>query len=526
MKNPIQKILAKFNSAKAERTNFETIFQDIADLVVINRGNFNHKTSKGQNQVNNVFNNTAIEALNRLVGIITNGLTNMGSRWLNVLPEGVNKDNNELSRWSERVTNHLLRIFNGSTGAFYLANNTMLKSWASFGTGCLLIEEDEDGMVQFSTIHLSELYIINGRYNNIETVFRKFKITIEELIEIWGIENVDSKHLKIYDNDPAAEVEILHFVRPKAYNETNPKLLKFKYSSTYVDLECNKILSEKGFNYMPYVISRYDVFTGEAYGRSPVWDCLNEIKMLNVMFKDIIRAGQLSAIPPILTTGDHILSNLDLQPGMIIDGALEFGGQPNIATLDIKANLPFAMELVQFSIQRIRESFCVDQMYFKEGTPVTATEAVQRDEARVQAIAPIVTRLMSEYLNRVIRIVFDIEYAAGRIDAAPNGVDVKKLKIEYLSPLASINKMQDLQAVQRTLAVLSPAAQVDPSVFDSIKFNEMGTYIALASGMPASLVRTQKEIEEIMARRQQQQVMEQQQAQLAAFSGQLSKPIQ
>lgn len=521
----LETIIKRFESLRTKRSYYDTTFQDIADLVLINRGNFSSKTLANKPEINKVFNNTAIEAMNRFIGVVINGLTNIGSRWVNIkLKKHVN-NSVTVNRWTDLVTDHLLSIFNSSSSGFYTHHHTALKSWSSFGTGCLYAEETDDGAVKFCTVHLSELYIAENTYGEVDTVFRNFTQTASQVVERWP-ETVSWEIAKKAQEDPDATVELLHYVRPKDKNTKSAKLAKFEYISTYIDLNTKKVLSEKGYYKMPYIITRYDVFTGEAYGRSPVWDCLNEIKMLNVMLKDIIKAGQLSAIPPILTTGDNLLPDISLSPGVILDGALSYDGSPNIATLDIKANLPFAMELIQFSITRIRESFSVDQMYFKEGTPVTATEAVQRDTARLQVISPMVVRLMSEYLNPLIELVFDIEYRAGRIPPAPEEVKDIKLDIEYVSPLANLQRMQDIQALQRTWAVIAPVAQVDPTIFDAIKFADAGTYVAQASGVPASLIRTQKELAEIMQARQAQQQQQQMQQQLAAFAPQLGKPIQ
>lgn len=278
---------------------------------------------------------------------------------------------------------------------------------------------------------------------------------------------------------------------------------------------------------MPYIIPRFDIFTGDVYGRSPLWDCLNEVKMLNVMLKDIIKAGQLSAIPPLMTTGDTMLSDIQIAPGMILDGTLSFEGA-TIQPLEIKANLPFAMDLVNFAVERIRQSFFVDQLYFKEGTPITATEAIQRNEARFQALSPMVNRLQTDYLNNLIEVVFDIEFRAGRIEKIP-AMDPKNkidLEVEYLSPLANLQKMQDVQALQRAWAAIAPVSQIDPTIFDAFKFADIGSYVGMAAGVPGSLLRTQAEKDEVMAERQNQQQQQNTQQLLASYSNQLNKPLQ
>lgn len=520
----ITALLQRFEKVKTKRLEIESVLQSISDYVLVHKGDFN-KTDSARVQTVNTYSNAAIEANSRLASTIYGGLTNIGSKWFALQLENAASPSIEVQRWLDQVNNIMLHYFNSSESGFASQNHEFLLSVTSLGTACMWVDSsEEDGSIHFSTIHLSEIFILEDNHGQIDTVFRKFKFTARQMAQMWGEEALSEKVTTVLKAAPDTEFELLHVVKPKGKGASS-KLKAFKYESIYIDIANKHQLSVKGFYEMPYIVARFSKRTQETYGRSPAWDCLPTIKLVNQMEKEVLRAKQLRNMPPLLVADDGVMSPLKVAPNAIIMGGLSYDGSQRIAPLNIGGDPQGVDNDIARYTQAIRESFFVDQLYFKDGTPVTATEAVQRQEARLQMLTPAISRLTTEYLNKLIEVVFDTLYRRGDLPPIPQELDPNKINIEYLSPLAKLQKFQDIQALQRAVSVLAPLAQVDPTMFDVLNLSGSMRYAALAAGVPANLLRSEEEVAQMKAAKEQQAAI-QQNLQLSAYANQLNKPVQ
>lgn len=522
-------LLARFNKIKGDRASIETTLQQIADYVLVHKGDFTNGTtppSTPQIKTTKVYDNTAIEANNRLASTIHGGLTNSGSKWFALKFKGTIPQSIESQRWLDDANQKMLDIFNSSFSGFSSQNHEFLLSVCSLGTACMFIEDAMEEGIRFSTVHMSEVFVLEDSYGQIDTVFRKFTYTYRQAAQHWGLEVLPMAAQKRFQKNPDGVMNILHCVRPAGMDAESPNQY-FKFDSIYVDMDSSEVLSYKGFFEIPYVVARFSKRTGEIYGRSPAWDSLPAIKMINQMSKEYLRSVQLRNAPPLLVADDGVLgATLAVSPNQIIMGGISYDGSgARVEPLNVGNQPDGMMQAILRTEQTIRETFFVDQLYFKEGTPVTATEAVQRQEARLQMLSPAVSRLEKEYLNQLIETVFNILLRRGDITAPDESINVNEIEIEYLSPLAKLQKMQDVQALQRAFGALAPMAQLDPQMFDVIDLSEATKYACLAAGVPASLLRSEQELEQINKQKQAQQ-MAAQNMQLAAYANNINQPLQ
>lgn len=525
-KDPIvAKLVGRFGKLKGDRATIDYTLQQIADYVLVHKGDFTTGVPPTTPMVRtvNVFDNTAIEANNRLASTIHGGLTNAGSKWFALKFKGTAQTTIEMQRWLDDANEKMLDIFNSAFSGFSSQNHEFLLSVSSLGTACMYVEDALAEGIRFSTVHLSEVFILEDNYGQIDTVFRKFQYTIRQAAQMWGEDIVSEQYGKMLDQNPDYKIDILHVVQPRSIGNDTPNTT-FPFDSIYIDMNSATLLSWKGFNEMPYVVARFSKRTGEIYGRSPAWDCLPSIKMINQMAKEYLRAVQLKNTPPLLVADDSVMNNFNVAPNAIIMGGI-LDGQARVEPLNVGSQPEGMLQAISRVEQSIRETFFVDQLYFKDGTPLTATEAVQRQEARLQMLSPAISRLEREYLNRLIETVFAILRRKGDIKPMPNAPKGAQLEVEYLSPLAKLNKMQDVQALQRAFSALAPMAQLDPNMFDVLNLSDSVKYAALAAGVPAALLRTDEELKQIQQQKQQQ-ASAQQNMQLAAYANGINKQLQ
>jgi hypothetical protein len=69
------------------------------------------------------------------------------------------------------------------------------------------------------------------------------------------------------------------------------------FSSHYISIQGQVIMSEGGYNTFPLAATRYDQAPGEIYGRSPAMMALPALKTLNAQKKTLLKSAHRAADP-------------------------------------------------------------------------------------------------------------------------------------------------------------------------------------------------------------------------------------
>ena len=175
--------------------------------------------------------------------------------------------------------------------------------------------------------------------------------------------------------------------------------------------------------------------------------------------------------------------------------------------------------------------FHVDQLVIAENRNMTATEVLQRQEEKMRILGPVLGRLQSELLSPLIIRIFNIMLRKGLFQPAPDILKDQELNIEYVSPMALAQRSQELQSIMRGLELFGSMAQTMP-VMDYIDENGFIKQIINILGLPAAMIKSDAEVQQIRQERaaEQQQQMEMQQqlaeSQMAKNAAPLAKVVQ
>jgi hypothetical protein len=178
--------------------------------------------------------------------------------------------------------------------------------------------------------------------------------------------------------------------------------------------------------------------------------------------------------------------------------------------LNINANNPLGLNLEEQRRQAIRAAYYVDQLVLGTGPQMTATEVVQRTEEKMRLLGPVLGRLQAELLQPMIDRAFNIMVRQNRFPAPPPAIADMDIEIEYVSPLARAQRQNDLQAIMRMFEIMSPAASIDPSVFDHVDFDGLVRHLLGVLHVPARVSQGEAQV---MAKREQRAEAEQAQMQ-------------
>ena len=501
-------LISRFEHVKGRRDNWDTHFQELADYMLPRKADIVRKRSRGEKRMELIFDGTALQAVDLLSASLHGMLTSGATPWfhLDMKSATVGRDD-DVQEWLEDTSQRMIRAFNQSN--FETEVHEMYVDLVVFGTGCMFVEMDE-GNLRFSTRHISEFYVTENQYGVVDTVFRKYKIPARQAVQRFGIENVGEYITRVHEKKPDEEVDILHVVLPRAERDTRKRDNKnMAYASYYIDMESKKMMSESGFEEMPYIVPRFLKATGEVMGRSPAMVALPDVKMLNLMSKTIIQAAQKQIDPPLLVPDDGFILPVRTQPGGL--NFYRAGTRDQITPLQSGANIPIGLSMEDQRRMAIRSAFYVDQLLSGSTPNMTATEVIQRQEERMRVIGPVLGRLMNEMLRPMIDRVFALMLRENMLATPPEVIQGVDVDIEYVSPLARAQKSSSLNSTIKALEVLMPLAQSLP-VSDHIDPDGLVRHITESLGVPKTTLRSQREVDETRQQRQaaEQEAMERQ----------------
>jgi len=503
LKNNLSRLMEK-------RSTWENHWQEIADLMLPRKAEITKERSRGDKRSTQIFDATGIHSLELLAASLHGMLTSSANRWFSLrYKEAVLNESDEAREWLEDSIDKMFLAFARSNFQQEIFEN--YHDLIAFGTSCLMVEEDEDDIIRFSARHIKEIYIEENKKGLIDNVYRKFKLTVDQAIQKFGSENLSKEINTTHKTHPYDDVEICHIVRPRSiYDGSKLDKKNMKFQSIYFEHGTDHIISVGGFNENPYVVSRYLKSSTEIYGRSPSMNALPDVKVLNKMVEHGLKAAAKMIDPPLLVPDDSMLAPVRMTPGSL--NYYRSGSRDRIEPLNIGQNTTVTLNAENARREAIARMFHVDQLQIQSNRTMTATEVLQRNEEKMRILGPVMGRIQSELLEPMINRVFLIMLRNRLFKEAPAILANQEIDIEYVSPMALAQKGQELQNVMRGLELFGSLAQTMP-VMDYIDENGLVKQLVQTLGLPARMIKSDKEVQTIRMERQeaQQQQMQMQQ---------------
>ena len=168
--------------------------------------------------------------------------------------------------WLEEVERLIFSELHAAASGFTSHMHELYLDLTAFGTAVMFIGTDDLGDVTFSTRHLKECFLSEDPYGLVDTVYRKFDYTVRQIKHRWP-DTHGERIQKLWDSEKYDDkFDILHAVYPR--KERDPKLRtteNLPVASVYVLCKDEIVLSEGGFEEMPYMTPRWSKVAGEIY---------------------------------------------------------------------------------------------------------------------------------------------------------------------------------------------------------------------------------------------------------------------
>ena len=512
-----------------KRSNWESHWQEVSDYMLPRKAEITKERARGDKRNTQIYDATAIHALELLAASLHGMLTSSANKWFSLRFKETELNNiDEAKEWLENATIRMYDAIGKSN--FQQEIFECYFDLIAFGTSCLMIEEDQEDTLLFSARHIKELYIQENKKGLVDTVYRKFKMPAQAVVDKFEIENVSKDVINIFKKTPFDDIVLVHVARPRAdFDPQKKDKPNMPVQSIYMEFETGHIISIGGFQEMPYVVPRYLKASTEQYGRSPGMNALPDVKVLNKMVENSLKAAAKQIDPPLLVPDDGMLAPIRMSPGSI--NFFRSGSRERIEPLQINANTNVSLNNENQRRDAIAKMFHVDQLLITENRNMTATEVLQRNEEKMRILGPVLGRLQSELLSPLIIRVFNMMLRNGLFQQAPDILSQQELNIEYVSPMALAQRSQELQSLMRGLEIFGSLSQTMP-VMDYIDDNGMVKQIIDILGIPATVIKSDQEVEQVRAERAQaeqaamQQQQEMAQAQMVKDAAPMAKVIQ
>lgn len=514
---------------RAERLSWWHHWMDLSKFILPRRGKFlvtQNQANRGSSKTNNIIDSTATHSAQALGAGLQSGVTSPTRPWfrLSMASQEESPDTSPTKVWLDECQRRMMCILGESNA--YNALHTAYEELGVFGTAVVVVDEDEDDVVRFTTLTVGEYMLANDKKGVANTLYREFVMTVAQVVERFGIDNVSAGVKSLYENNGQdREVIIGGAIEPNTGRFKHPLLKGKAYISAYWELghPSDQCLEVKGYSELPFMAFRWRTLSNEPYGESPGMSCLGDVKALQKLQLKSAQAIDKIVDPPMVASVD-----MKNEPASLLPGGVTYVASQSQVGFKPAFEVPPNVQGIEMKIKecqaRIKTMFYEDlwlMLQNMEGVqPRNQMEISERKQEKMLMLGPVLERLQYELLDPLVERVFSIMARRELLPVPPPELQGAKLDIEYVSTLSEAQKAVDTGAVERFVAFIGNLAGARPDALDNLDVDEAialyGDMIStpakmLMSGDQVAAVRQQR------AQQQQQQIM--MQNSLAATQG-------
>lgn len=500
-----------------QRGSFDTLFQDLADVMAPNMASFTREQTVGGRRHATIYDGTPMLAVRGMVNAIDGLIKPKTSKWMGI--RAVRDDLNEsdaVKLWNEQATNVMFDEFYRPKARFIQSSGEVDRSLVVLGSGTLFIKEnrDRDGLA-FRSLPMASIYFQENADGIVDTIYWRVHWEARIAEEFWGREKLGKQTKQALENKREdTKFEFLQVIRPRKIFDPESRLAKnmpWEYIS--IDVQDEHIIEESGFAEWPFATPRWDTESGEIYGRSPGMMALPDSRTLQQQAKTILEAGHLAVRPPLMAPHESIVRGPHLVPNGITyynAAAMKNAGISDpLKPLFTGSQIPLGREMQNDTRDMIFAAFFRNVLNLPvNGPEMTATEVIERKEEFVRELGPIFGKMESDYMSPMVERAFGILMRQGKFPQPPQELQGQQIRFEFASPIEKVRKQIDTMGAVQTINNLAPFIQADPAIMDNFEGDQIARDSAEANSMPQRWLKPRDKVEELRQLRAEAQQKE------------------
>lgn len=519
----------EFDQMMRDRRDYMDWWRKLSDMFAPNRGRFSVDELPRKRAVR--FNTRAMQIPDEFAAGMKSGLTSPSRPWftLTLYDTGL-AEAEGIKAWLTEVQDIMQGTMIRSN--LYDQLYDVYKEQGIFGTGALLIEEDDEDVIHAQSLTIGSYAIGVDRRGRVNKFARQFRQTLRQLAEEFGEDKLpqELRH-RLKEKPDNTRYELRSLIAPsEEYRQNDGVSGKFRYSSYwwlkgYLEPEFLKV---SGYHEFPVMVPRWRIINDDLYGREQPGDTgYDDAVTLQQLEVDERAAIKKVITPPVVVPSTLTQGDLrDYPGGVTIYDPVGDGSAPAITPLyQVKLDHKSVAEKRLELIQHLEQIFHVDM--FKMWTTDmrqgrTATEIQVREQEKMFMLGALIERQMSEMLDPMIERIAGIMSRRGMFPDPPEELQGMSVKIEYMSILANIQKQASYSGIELLVNMAGLMAQMQagagrsPDILDKIDCDEIVDQIADMYILPAGVVLGDDRVAELREQRKQAEAQAQQQAQMMA----------
>ncbi|PUX30245.1 portal protein [Cronobacter sakazakii] len=515
MKNETLKeqLTKQLGMLEQERTTFEPHWRELSDFIIPRGSRFlTSEANRGDRRNNKIVDPTATMANRTLSSGMMSGITSPARPWFKLAtPDPEMMDYGPVKMWLETVQNRMNDMFNKSN--LYQSLPIIYSSLGTFGTGALAVLEDDEDVIRTMPFPVGSYYIANSPRLSVDTCFRKFSMTVRQLVREFGLNSVSSSTKSAFENGTYEKwVDVVHAVYPNMNRETGKMNAKNKaFRSVYFEVggDNDKVLRESGYDEFPVMAPRWEVNGEDVYGSScPGMIALGQVKALQLEQRRKAQQIDKQTNPPMIGPTSLKTQRVSLLPGDITYVDQVTGAEGLRPAYMVNPNLGDLLGDIQDTRQLINSAYFVDlfMMLQNVNTRSMPVEAViEMKEEKLLMLGPVLERLNDEFLDPLIDRAFSMMARKNMLPPPPDVMQGMPLRIEYISVMAQAQKAIGLSSLERFVGFVGNLASAKPEALDKLDVDQAIDNYAVMSGVSPTVVVPQEQAQQTRNDRAQQQ---------------------
>jgi hypothetical protein len=560
-KSRAQKVLDKHEQLKAIKAPWLATWQFVGLYVLPRKQDFFNQVQDGANLTGQIFDSTAPRANQQMASSIIGAIWPNGSKTFVLDPpddmDFAESKKADVKDYYLKASKRMYGVMDNPEAGLTTSIDEYMLDQPAFGVSGIFAEENFDTdefnkPVRYYAVDCKKACIMEGKDGFVDTVYVERSITVKQLIQEYGVDNVSKKSRDAWDNNKQNEkVRVLHAIEPRIEGVKNIFGNQFMpIASIHIEMDAPKILKESGYSEMPVFVTRFWKANGEVYGRSPATESMPDIIAANVMGEAFALATEKQLDPPGILSHDGSIGGgtVDMSAGAITirntQGRLNEANHKVWEQLVTVGDMTPTAKYIEMLVENIKQAFFIDRLTdFNNDTRMTLGEANMRDQMRGQSLNTTYSRQISEMFSRLVQRTFhimlgkgllgvvkgspqyyDILRAGGTPWIIPDAIAKRMLgnqhsyKVTFISPAIRIMRAEELSGIMNILTVVEKIAPVNPEILDAINFDALIYKMQELTGAPSEILNSLERIQAIRTNRnqmQQQQMQAQQTEQMA-----------
>jgi len=523
----VKQTIDKFHRRKAERSNLNPLWEEIAEVLAPERCGFVSGSPTRNRSDHKIFDSMPIIAKRGLVNAISSMLrpkSTSGGQWFDIVPQGREEllDDVEVKGWVDNAEQTLWQHMYNPDAYFIKALGEVDDDLVTFGTGIgyVGIRPDMRGLF-YKAFHLNKCYLDVDAMNEVVGVFISDKLNPRQAAMMFGEQRLGAKtREKLSQTNKAAADEKSEFIwcvtERWRFDPASRSNMDMPYSSMIVDVDSEHLVEESGYEEMPFFIPRWDTRSDEPFGRGVGTLALPSVLTLQQMGKTMLRALHRAVDPPWLLPSDSMVNAPQLRPGGVsyydAKAIRNLGLSKPFQQMDSAAQIPWGLNAQTAEREAIMQLFFKNVLSLPIGGPtMTATEVLERRETFVREVGSIMGSLENSYTAPLTERSFRIllrKGAFGPPESMPDALRGTAITFRFASPVEKAKRQIEESAINMAMDKIIQIGQIRPEIMDRFDFDALGKFIAKSNDFPHELIKDDETVQQEAQMKAQQMAQE------------------